>query len=69
MSRVPVQPFLIAKNDDGTFQLTLRETRMNMYNYPLVTSTQQDEVFSTAAAARAFAIANFGAQPGQFAKG
>lgn len=69
MSRVPVRPFLIAKSEDGTFRLTMRTTRMNMYNYPLVTSELQDEIFPTATAARAFATAHLGAQPGEFAKG
>jgi hypothetical protein len=68
MSRIPVRPFLIAKSEDGSFRLTMRTTRMNMYNYPLVTSTLQDEVFATATEARAFATAHLGAQPGQFAK-
>jgi hypothetical protein len=68
MSRIPVRPFLIEKSEDGTFRLTLRTTRFNMYNYPLVTSELQEEVFATATAARAFATAHLGAQPGQFAK-
>jgi hypothetical protein len=69
MSRVAVRPFLIAKTEEGTFRLTMRTTRMNMYNYPLVTSELQDEVFPTASAARAFATAHLGAQPGQFDRG
>lgn len=68
MSRVPVKPFLIARGEDGIFRLTVRTTRMNMYNYPLVTSELQEETFRTASAARAFATAHLGAQPGQFAK-
>lgn len=67
MSRTPVAPFLIAKDEDGHFRLTVRETRYNSQGYPLVTATQQQEVFKTATAARNHAKAEFGAEPGQFA--
>jgi hypothetical protein len=67
MSRIPVKPFLIAKNDEGDVRLTLRETRYNSQGYPLVTETVLDESFKTATAARAHAKEHFGAEPGQFA--
>ncbi|WP_114953427.1 hypothetical protein [Sphingosinicella terrae] len=67
MSRIPLRPFLIAKDADGVVRLTVRETRYNSQHYPLVTSTLQPESFKTAAAARAFAKENFGAEAGQFA--
>ena len=67
MSRIPVRPFLIAKDADGAVRLTVRETRYNSQNYPLVTSTMEAETFTTAAAARAYAKEHFGAEPGQFA--
>lgn len=67
MSRIPVQPFLIAKDEMGAFRLTVRETRLNSQRYPIVTSTLQTEKFKTATAARAHAKAHFGAQAGQFA--
>lgn len=67
MSRIAVRPFLIAKDEDGLVRLTVRHTRFNSQNYPLVTATLQAETFKTAAAARAFATAHFGAEPGQFA--
>lgn len=67
MSRIPVKPFLIAKDEDGQFRLTVRETRYNSQNYPLVTATMQDESFKSATAARAYAKEHFGAEPGQFA--
>lgn len=66
-SRVAPKPYLIAKDEDGAFRLTLRETRYNSQSYPIVTCTLQDESFRTAAAARAYAQEHFGAQPGQFA--
>ena len=67
MSRIPVRPFLIARDEEGNFRLTVRETRYNSQGYPLVTSTLQDETFATATAARTHARQNFGAEAGQFA--
>ncbi|HEY0444918.1 MAG TPA: hypothetical protein VGD19_00545 [Allosphingosinicella sp.] len=67
MSRTPIKPFLIAKDEDGNVRLTVRETRYNSQGYPLVTATLQDETFKTATAARAHAREAFGAEPGQFA--
>ena len=67
MSRVPVRPFLIAKDESGHFRLTVRETRYNSQHYPIVTSTLQAELFKTATAARTFAKENFGAEAGEFA--
>lgn len=52
MTRTPVRPFLIVKDDHGAFRLTVRSTRLNSQNYPVVTSTLQDEIFKTSAAAR-----------------
>jgi hypothetical protein len=67
LSRIPVKPYLITKREDGTFQLTVRVTRYNSQNYPLVTATVRDEVFKTATALRTFAREEFGAEPGQYA--
>ncbi len=67
MSRTPVQPFLIAKDEQGAVRLTIRETRFNSQNYPLVTSSLLVERFKTATAARAHAKEHFGAEAGQFA--
>ena len=67
MSRTPVKPFLINKDEEGRVRLTVRETRYNMQNYPIVTATVLDETFATATAARAYARDNFGAEAGQFA--
>ena len=63
----PLRPFLINKDDAGHFRLTVRETRYNSQGYPLVTAKLQDEVFSTAAAAKAHARDHFGAEAGQYA--
>ena len=67
MSRVPVRPFRIAKDAEGAFRITVRETRFNSQRYPLVTSTLQPESFKTATAARAYAKEHLGAENGQFA--
>jgi hypothetical protein len=67
MSRTPVKPFLIAKDDGGDVRLTVRETRYNSQGYPLVTETVLEESFKTATAARAHAKEHFGAEAGQFA--
>ncbi|WP_028966272.1 hypothetical protein [Sphingomonas phyllosphaerae] len=67
MSRKLVAPFLIAKDADGQFRITIRDTRYNSQNYPIVTSTLQPEMFKSAVAARAHAKQQFGAEAGQFA--
>jgi hypothetical protein len=67
MTKTPVQPFLIAKDEDGAFRITIRATRFNSQNYPIVTAALQEESFATATAARTFAKAHLGAEPGQFA--
>ena len=67
MSREILKPYLIAKDEDGSFRLTVRETRYNSQGYPLVTATPVAESFKSATAARTHARENFGAVPGQFA--
>ena len=67
MSRIPVRPYLIAKDGEGDFRLTVRETRYNSQGYPLVSATMIEDKFKTAAAARAHAKEHFGAIAGQFA--
>jgi hypothetical protein len=67
MSRQILKPFLIAKDEEGQFRLTVRETRYNSQGYPLVTATPVDETFKSATAARTHAKEHFGAEPGQFA--
>jgi hypothetical protein len=67
MSKAAVKPFLIEKQPDGRVRLTVRKTRYNSWNYPIVSTTVVDETFATASAARAHASEHFGAEPGQFA--
>lgn len=66
MSRTPVAPFLIAKDGEGQFRITIRDTRYNSQNYPIVTARLQPETFKSAMAARAHAKQQFGAEAGQF---
>lgn len=68
MPREIVKPFLITKDESGTFRLTVRRTWYNSQNYPLVNSTLQDEIFKTISEARAFAREHFGAEAGQYAR-
>jgi len=67
MSRTPVAPFLINKDQEGNFRITVRNTRFNSQNYPIVTSSLQPELFKSAMAARAHAKRELGAEAGQFA--
>lgn len=60
-------PYLIEREGEGAFRLTVRETRYNSQNYPIVTTIPVTETFKSSAAARAYAKANFGAQAGEFA--
>lgn len=67
MAEAKTRPFVINKDADGNFRLTVRTTRFNSQGYPLVDLDLQQELFKTAAAARAFARDHFRAQPGEFA--
>ena len=67
MSREIPKPFLILKNGDGDFRLTVRTVRYNSQNYPLITATEVGESFKSSTAARAHAREFYGAEAGQFA--
>jgi hypothetical protein len=67
MSKTSIKPFLIEKDDEGRVRLTVRTTRYNSWNYPIVTSKIVEETFANPAAARAHAKEHFGAESGQFA--
>lgn len=62
-----LRPFLVNKDEEGNFRLTVRETRYNSQGYPLVTASLQKETFPTAAAAKVHARDHFGAEAGQYA--
>jgi hypothetical protein len=67
MSTGETRPFLINKDDEGNFRLTVRDTRYNSQGYPIVTAHLQVELFKTSTAAKVFARDNFKAEPGQYA--
>ncbi len=67
MSNETVRPFLIQRQEDGTFRLTIRDTRYNSQGYPIVTATVHETAFATSAAAKNFARTNFDAKAGQYA--
>lgn len=54
MSREPVRPYLVTKDEEGVYRVTLRTTRFNSQGYPLVTSEVLEDAFKTQTAARAF---------------
>lgn len=67
MSQPALRPFIVAKDEVSQYRLSIRETRYNSQGYPLVTTTMQEEIFPSAAAAKLFASTHFGAKPGDFA--
>ena len=66
MSSTPVKPFMITKDEQGQVRLTVRETRHNSQGYPWVVQKVVDADFKNAAAARAYAVEEFGAKAGEF---
>ncbi|HEV2867608.1 MAG TPA: hypothetical protein VGX37_13955 [Allosphingosinicella sp.] len=64
--RVAAKPFLISKAADGSYRLTVRETRYNSQNYPIVSANVVPESFASTAAARAYARDRYGAVAGEF---
>lgn len=63
MSRVAVRPYLVAKDAEGDYRITVRTTRFNSQGYPLVSSAMVDETFRTATAARAYVRDTLGGLP------
>ena len=60
--RVSLRPYLVAKDEQGVFRVTVRSTRYNSQGYPLVSSELLDDVFKTQTAARAFVKEQFRAE-------
>ncbi|MDB5706760.1 MAG: hypothetical protein JWN66_3876 [Sphingomonas bacterium] len=67
MSRIPVRPFLVAKDDEGVFRVTVRTTRYNSQGYPLVSAELLDEGFKTQTAAKAYVREQYRAEAGDIA--
>ena len=62
MSRTAVKPYLLTKNDDGIYRVTIRTTRFNSQGYPLVKSELLEQDFPTAARARTFLRSEYRAE-------
>lgn len=62
MSRVPVRPYLILKDEEGVFRITVRTTRFNSQGYPLVSSEVLEDGFRTQTAARTYIREQFRAE-------
>ena len=67
MSRIPIRPYLVAKDEDGVFRITVRTTRFNSQGYPLVSSEVLGDAFRTQTAAKAFVREQFRAQANEIA--
>jgi hypothetical protein len=63
MSRVAIRPYLVAKDEEGSFRVTVNTTRLNSQGYPLVTSNMLEGAFPSAMSARAYLRDHFGAVP------
>ena len=61
MSKIPVRPYLVSKDSDGRFRVTVRTTRFNSQNYPLVTSILIEEIFATATASKNYIRSEYAA--------
>ena len=67
MSRIPVRPFLVAKDDEGVFRVTVRTTRYNSQGFPLVSAELLADTFRTQTAARTFVRETYKAETGDIA--
>ncbi|MES1971742.1 MAG: hypothetical protein V4472_04730 [Pseudomonadota bacterium] len=67
MSRIPVRPFLVAKDEEGAFRVTVRTTRYNSQGYPLVSVELLADTFKTQTAAKAYVREQYRAEPGDIA--
>ncbi|MFA5964874.1 MAG: hypothetical protein WC804_12720 [Sphingomonas sp.] len=67
MSRVPVRPFLVTKDEEGVFRVTVRTTRYNSQGYPLVSAETLTDAFRTQTAAKAFVREEYRCEAGDIA--
>lgn len=63
MTRVAVRPYLVTKNAEGDFRVTVRTTRFNSQGYPLVSTEVMEQSFRTATAARTYLREEYRAGP------
>ncbi|WBO23237.1 hypothetical protein [Sphingomonas abietis] len=62
MPRTAVRPYLIVKDEEGLFRITVRTTRFNSQGYPLVTANLLEGGFPTLTTARAYVRQQFRAE-------
>ena len=67
MSRVPVRPYLVTKDEEGVFRVTVRTTRFNSQGYPLVSSEVLADAFKTQTAAKSFVREQYRAESNEIA--
>ena len=67
MPRSTVRPYLILKDEEGVFRVTVRTTRYNSQGYPLVTSSAIEGGFPTLGKARAYVREEFRAEAADIA--
>lgn len=67
MSKTIPRPYLVCKDEDGAYRVTVRTTRYNSQNYPLVDSEMLDDVFKTQTAAKLFVRETYRAEAGDIA--
>ncbi|MES2989495.1 MAG: hypothetical protein V4808_16490 [Pseudomonadota bacterium] len=65
--RIAVRPYLVSKEEEGVFRVTVRTTRFNSQGYPLVSSELLADTFKTQTAARAYVKAQFRAEAADIA--
>ena len=67
MSRTPVRPYLVTKDEEGIFRITVRTTRFNSQGYPLVSSEVLEDAFKTQTAAKTYVREQYKAESGDIA--
>jgi hypothetical protein len=67
MSRIPLRPYLVTKDEGGIFRVTVRTTRFNSQGYPLVSVEVLDDAFKTQTAAKAFVREEYRAEANEIA--
>ena len=67
MPRTPVRPFLVTKDEEGVFRVTVRTTRYNSQGYPLVSAELLDEGFRIQTAAKAYVREQYRAEASDIA--
>ena len=67
MSRVAVRPYLVTKDEEGIFRVTVRTTRFNSQGYPLVSTEVLGDAFKTQTAAKTYVREQFRAEASDIA--